>query len=87
MAFTKQEKASIAAMPTIGYWSNLGGVEVKQVEHAGTEDYVICVVNAWFGTHTYHRLRIKYTHTKDARPYIDFEGTKLYLDQCVRSGM
>lgn len=87
MAFTKQEKAHIKALPTLGYWSSLGGVEIKRFEDTDGETYVICIINAWGWKSSYHRLRIKYTHTKDARPYIEFEGVKLYLDQCIRSRM
>ena len=83
---TSQEKAKIEAMPTIGYWSALGGVEVKSIEN-GIEDYVVCVANAWYGKHTVHRLRIKYTHSKDSRAYIVLDGYKPYLDECLRSGM
>ena len=83
MAFTRQEKRELDNLPTIGYWSALGGVEVKKVEY-GIEDYIVCISNAWGGKKAYHRVRIKYTHAKDSREYIDIEGTKLYLDQGVK---
>jgi len=83
---TQQEKEYFESLPTIGYWSTLGGVEVKSIEH-GIEDYLVCVVGAWTGVRTVHRLRVKYTHSKDARAYVSFEGTKLYLDQCLRTGI
>lgn len=89
--FTKQEKREIENLPTIGYWSALGGVDIKRIDtELGGEtndQYILCVVNAWQSKHTYHRVRIKYTHSKDSRAYIEIEGVKLYLDQCVRSGM
>lgn len=83
MAFTRLEKATIEEMKTVGYWSALGGVEVKSVEH-GTEDYVICVANSWYGHHTYHKLRVYYLPST-SRPYISIDNHRLYLDQCIRN--
>jgi hypothetical protein len=85
MKYTMKEKYEIENMPTIGYWSALCGVEVKKIEH-GVEDYVICVANAWVGKHTYHRLRVQYTHAKDSRSYVILDGVKLYMDDCLRTG-
>ena len=73
------------ALPTIGYWSLLGGVEVKKIEY-DIEDYVVCIVGAWIGQSRLYRVPIKYTHSKDARPYIFVGHSKLYLDECLRTG-
>ena len=86
MRLTSIEKRQIDEMPTIGYWSALGGVEVKKVEH-GIEDYIICKVGAWQGNPTYHRVKIKYTDTKykEPKPYIVIRWERLFLDDCILS--
>ena len=86
MHLTDIEKRQIDEMPTIGYWSALGGVELKKVEH-GVEDYCICRVNSWRRKPTYHRVKIKYTKTKykESKPYIVIFYENLYLDACIKS--
>ena len=79
-----QEQLEIENLPTIGYWSALGGVEVKRI-HTVFEEYVWCIAHAWSGKRTAHRLRIQYTHAKNSRAYIKLEGHKLYMDECLRT--
>jgi len=78
---TSKEKAALEEMPTVGYWSELGGVEVKKIEY-GVDDYVLCISNAWYGKHSYHRVRIDYG--TDSRSYVRIHSVKLYLDECIR---
>ena len=84
--YTALETREIESLPTVAYWSAVGGVEVKKIEH-GIEDYVVCVSNAWTKHSSVHRLRVRYTQSKikDPRPYIMIHGYMLYLDECIRT--
>ena len=73
-------KKEIIAMKTKGYWSALGGVEVKDFQF-GTEDYCICVSGAWCSQKSVHRVKI---HHGD-RTYIKLNGVRLHLDECIRT--
>ena len=86
MRLSKCAKHQIDEMPTIGYWSTLGGVEVKKVEH-DIDDYVICKVGAWQGNPTYHRVKINYTNVKHIEPraYVVIRWERLFLDECIRA--
>jgi hypothetical protein len=88
MKLTDSEKRLIDEMPTIGYWSALGGVEVKKVEH-GIEDYFICRVGSWRKKPTYHRVKVNYTPAKyvKSRPFIVIHFEKLFLNDLILSLM
>lgn len=68
-------------MPTIGYWSALGGVELKGIEH-GVEDYALVIANAWGGKKSAHRVRVHYEYRV---PHIVVKDTRLYFDDCIRA--
>lgn len=76
----KTERVHIDDMPTVGYWSCLGGVEVKEIQY-GIEDYIVYISNAWNGSRSYHRVKINYD---GKRFYITLHGQRLYLDECLR---
>lgn len=86
MKLTDTEKRQIDEMPTIGYWSALGGIELKKVEH-GTEDYCICRSRSWRNKPDYHRVKIKYTKAKyvESKPYIVIYHERLFLKDCIQS--
>ena len=86
MKLTDIEKRQLDKLPTIGYWSALGGVEVKKVEH-GDVDYLICRVPSWKREPTYHRVKVQYPNVKgvEPRPFIVIHYEKFYLDECTRS--
>ena len=86
MRLTDYEKRFIDSMPTIGYWSALGGVELKKVEH-GIDDYYTCVVRNWRSKPTYHRVKVQYTDVKyvEPKPYIVLHYQILYLHDCILS--
>mgnify|MGYP005778832185 CR=1 FL=1 len=44
-------------LPTVAYYSGMGGLEVKFIEY-GTDDHVYLVAGAWNGKKSYHRLKI-----------------------------
>ena len=81
---TNKTKVLIDNMTTIGYWSELGGVEVKDII-LGIEERAICISNAWYGKRSYHNVCINYT--KSDRPYIKIHNHRLYLDECLRDTM
>ena len=72
----------IDAKKTVAYASMLNGVEIKEFEH-GIEDYVTCISNAWYDRENMksHRVKIYYGD----RPYFIIRGTKVYLDECIRT--
>lgn len=78
---TKAEKKSIYDRRTIGYWSEMGGVEVKGFEY-GIEDYCLCVVGSFTGNWTAHRLKIHYSGEDS---YIVIRGRHLKFSECIRN--
>ena len=66
---------------TKGYWSALGGVEVKDFAY-GVEDYCYCVSGAWIGKRTCHKVKIRYS---EKGPYIVLHGCRLYFNECIAS--
>lgn len=71
----------IIAMKTIGYWSTLSGVEVKEIQY-GIEDYCVCVSGAWCSQKSVHQVKI---HYETKRAYIKIKGTRLHFDECLRT--
>lgn len=67
---------------TIGYWSALGGIEVKEIRYE-IDDKIVCVSNAWYGKPKTHTVRIYYT--QNGRPYINLYGLRFHLDECIRA--
>lgn len=71
------KKNEIIGMPTIGYWSALGGLEVKEIEY-GIDDYCLCVSGAWGGAKTAHRVKIYDGNC------IKLHGYRFKFDECLR---
>ena len=67
-------------MPTVGYWSDMGGVEVKEIQY-GIDDYALVVMNALSHNPTSHRLKIYYNSNGEA--YIRVHGRRLKLSECM----
>ena len=65
---------------SFAYYSGLGGVEFKKVEH-GIEDYIYCVSGAWSGKKSYHKLKIYYN---DDTGYVMLHGYKILLNECIK---
>lgn len=66
-------------LPSVGYWSELGGVEVKRIEY-GIDDYICCVSGTFAGKRQGHRVKVNYGD----RCYIKLYGRRLYMDECIR---
>ena len=62
-------------MPTVGYWSDFGGVEVKEIVY-DVEDYMKVTTSM-----SSHRLKIYYSNNGDA--YIRLNGRRLKLSDCM----
>lgn len=75
-----KKKSDILDMPTIGYWSCFGGVEIKDIEF-GINDYCLCVSGAWCGKKTLHKVMIYYN---TSTPYIKLYGIRLKFNECLR---
>ena len=75
---TKQEKDIIRNKKTIAYYSGYSGIEIKEIWH-GINDAVVFVSEAWAGKGFVHRAKIHY----GKRPYFNFEGNRIYLDECI----
>lgn len=72
--------------PTIGYWSCMGGVEVKFIEDGDDyETYVTGLIGTFAGTPKPFQRKVQYTLTAESRAYINLNGTHLFLDECIRN--
>ena len=68
-------------LPTIAYYSGLGGLEVKHIEY-GIDDHVYLVAGAWNGKKSYHRLKIHYGAKS---VYICLFGRRCPLSEFIRT--
>lgn len=71
-------RAETIAKKSVGYWSALGGCEVKELNDA----FCVCVSGAWCSKKSVHRVRVRCT--KAGRPYVVVNGLRLHLDECIR---
>lgn len=76
---TKAEKQEYLNKDSVGYWSILGGAELKGIEY-DINDYAIVVIGAWCSKKSIHRVKIYY----GKRDYIIIQGLRLYFDECIR---
>ena len=72
---TKSEKQNYLNKNTVGYWCDLMGIELKDIEY-GINDYAIIVIQE----KSVHRVKIYY----GLREYIKINGRRLYFDECLR---
>ena len=73
---TNQKKQNYLNKNTIGYWCDLMGIELKDIEY-GINDYAIIVIQE----KSVHRVKIYY----GKRPYIRIYGYRFYFDECLRT--
>ena len=66
---------------SIAYASCLGGVEIKGILY-GIHNCIYAVSNAWFGTRSYHCVRLH--DTASGRQFFQIHGQRIYLDECIR---
>lgn len=77
----KEDKKRILEMPTIATcWEDYpGGVEIKEIEY-GIDDYCLCATQTMTDKPSVHRVKIHY----DDRAYINLNGFRVYMDDCLR---
>lgn len=68
--------------PTIAYASTLGGIEIKEIKYEYGDTRIYCISNAWYGTRSFHGVRVNYTRT--GRAYFTLFGQRIHLDECIR---
>lgn len=73
----------LSEMKTIGYWSAIGGVEVKEIKDEGYETYVYCISNAWGGKKQAHRVKVN--TTVGGSSYVVIHGYRLNMNECLRT--
>lgn len=71
-------KKEIMTAKPIAYISALGGIEIKHIEY-GFDDRVYCVVNAWNGTPSAHKVKIYYAN----EDYIKLYGQRFKLSEAI----
>ena len=67
--------------PTLGYYSGLNGLELKQVEY-GVDDHAHWISGAWGGGRKYHCLKIYYCKNGDA--YCKLNGHRIPFSEVIR---
>lgn len=86
MKANEAEIARIKEARTIGYWSCMGGVEVKFVEDGPDyTTYIKGVMGTFAGTPKVFQRAVQYTNNAEPREYIVINHTRLYLDECIRT--
>jgi len=79
---TKQEKQFYSNKSTIGYWSQYGGVEVKDIIY-GIVDYVVVLANTMSEkTTTVHKLQVHIAPSGDE--YIILNGHRFMFSDSIR---
>lgn len=74
----KHEKIEAINAAAVGYWSALGGLELKEIIGS---DYAVVVSRAWTSGKKAHKVII---HYESERPYIVIEGCRYHFDDCLR---
>ena len=85
---TSKAKQTLDKLPTIGYWSTAGGIEVKEIYDQAGATYCRCISNAWHGRKRYHNVQVHYTaggKFKESRAYILIDGMRYYFEDCLRA--
>jgi hypothetical protein len=83
---TKTEKQMYFNKQSIAYYSGLNGLEIKEIVY-DTNDYIIFVVNCWYGKNSYkdvHKSKIYYSNNSD---YFRFNGYRILLNECIRMNL
>ena len=67
-------------MPTVGYWPDLDGVEIKEVEYGGIYNYALVVAGTNTSTPTSHRVKVYCNNNYEG--YIKIKGKRLNFSDC-----
>ena len=87
MRISIERKNEIENSPVIGYWSCLGGVEVRKIEYTPEGILFWIKANAWCGKPTYHIRKVIEQFSNDGphRDNVRVYNHRLYLDECLRA--
>ncbi len=80
---TKEKMEIIENSPIIGYWSEMGGVEVRKIEDTIDGIKLYIKANAWYGKPSYHTRTVTFER-RYKREHIRLFHRRLYLDECIR---
>ena len=70
--------------PSIGYYSGMGGVEVKDFEYTADGDYMYCVSFAFCPKIMQLQHRLKVYSTAKGRLYVNLNGYRVHLDEIIQ---
>ena len=90
MKVSKTKAEQLMKMPTIGYWSELGGVEVKEIveDNGNFETEIYGIEGTFAGTPKAFRRVLQYgSQSRNPRDYINLHNHILYMDECIRNGI
>lgn len=76
---TKLEKMEVLNSKSIAYYSGFGGLEIKSIEYS-IDNHVVFVAGAWCSNKSVHKAVIHYGN----RPYFNYNGVRVPLDECIR---
>lgn len=71
---------------SIAYCSCLGGLEIKAILH-GIDTEIICMSGAWGSAANKQMHRVKVNYTASGRAFIRINKSRVYLDECIRTGV
>ena len=77
----RQEKQKYLNLPTIAYYDEFGGIEIKKLQFDGKNAFVVFVANAWYPGRTVYKARL---HTIYGRLFFRYHLLSIYCDECVR---
>lgn len=83
----REKKEIIDNSPLLGYWSNLGGVEVRKIEETPDGIRFWVKANAWCSEPTYHIRKVSTQFSNDGahKDNIKVYNQRLYLEDCLRA--
>lgn len=79
-------KLRLDNMYTVAYWSELGGVEVKEIRYDKWEgeEYALIVAGTFAGKRSYHKVKIQYMKNDW---FILLFGKRLHGKDCIRTNL
>ena len=83
----KEKREIIDNSPVLGYWSNLGGVEVRKIEDTPNGIMFYVKANVQSNKPTYHirKVSIRWSNDGAHQDNIKVYNQRLYLADCLRA--
>ena len=81
------DRNNIDAMETIAYWYDMGGIEVKDIQHMPDGIMFYIKAGTMCSVPTYHRTKVIEQYTVDGAhaDHIRLFGRRFYLRDCLRA--